>query len=82
MSSIGTKLAQKAGTAIIPIALKTDAWNNGRWLKDFGTITPQKKVYFAFGPPIPPKEENKQQTTTRFIAQKLQDWQPEGGEEI
>ncbi len=77
MSSIGSKLAQKAEAVIIPVALKTDAWNNGRWIKDFGAINPQKKVRFAFGPPILPQEENKQETITRFIAQKLCDWQAE-----
>ncbi len=82
MSSIGTKLAQKAGTAIIPVALKTDAWNNGKWLKDFGTISPRKKARFAFGAPIPPGEENRQETTIRFISKKLQAWQQQeaGGE--
>ncbi len=78
MSSIGSKLAQKADAAIIPVALKTDAWTNGRWMKDFGAIKPQKKVRFAFGPPIMPQEENRQEATTRFIAQKLRNWQAEG----
>ena len=51
-NSIGVKLAQKADVPIIPIALITDAWENGRYLKDFGRINPAKKVFVAFGPPL------------------------------
>jgi 1-acyl-sn-glycerol-3-phosphate acyltransferase len=51
-NTIGEKLAKKANVPIIPIALKTDAWNNGNLLKDFGRIDPAKKVYFHFGEPL------------------------------
>jgi len=51
-NSIGVKLAKKAGVPVIPIALVTDAWQNGRLLKDFGIIDPSKKVSFYFGKPL------------------------------
>ena len=51
-NTIGIKLAKKAGTPVIPIALKTYAWGNGKHLKDFGRIDPSKKVCFAFGEPL------------------------------
>ncbi len=82
MSTIGSKLAQKAEAEIIPIALKTDAWKNGTWIKDFGKIDPAKQVHFAFGTPIPVEEEKKQEMTANFIAMKLQEWQQEPEEEL
>ncbi len=51
-NSIGAKLAARAGVPIVPVAVKTDAWGNGRWLKDFGRIDPTKRVYIGFGKPI------------------------------
>ncbi len=78
MSTIGTKLAQKAKADIIPIALKTDAWENGAWIKDLGRINTDQKARFAFGPPIAAEEDNKQEKVVRFITEKLQLWQTEG----
>jgi 1-acyl-sn-glycerol-3-phosphate acyltransferase len=51
-SSIGVKLAQKSGVRILPIALKTDFWGNGKWLKDFGPLNRKEKVCISFGEPI------------------------------
>ena len=51
-NTIGIKLAKKAGVPVIPIALKTYAWGNGKHLKDFGRIDPSQKVWFAFGEPL------------------------------
>ncbi len=48
-NTIGTKLAKRAGVPVIPVALKTDAWGNGRFIKDFGPIAPAKTVHLAFG---------------------------------
>lgn len=75
-NTIGIKLARKADVPVIPIALKTDAWDNGRFLKDFGKIDPAKKVYFAFGRPFRIKgrgdEEHKE--VLEFISGKLKEW--------
>jgi len=51
-STIGVKLARKAGVPLIPLALRTDAWQNGKIAKDFGRIVPARKVFFAFGEPL------------------------------
>jgi 1-acyl-sn-glycerol-3-phosphate acyltransferase len=51
-NTIGIKLARKAAVPVIPIALQTYAWGNGKHLKDFGRIDPSKKVCFAFGEPL------------------------------
>ncbi len=82
-NSIGIKLAKKAGVPVVPIALKTDAWGNGKYLKDYGRIVPSKRVYFAFGKPLTIKdrgaEEHKE--TTRFIRGKLKEWEASDGTE-
>lgn len=51
-NSIGTKLASRNSVPVVPIALRTDAWGNGKRLKDFGRIDPGKTVHFEFGQPI------------------------------
>lgn len=48
-NSMGIKLARKAKVKILPVALKTDFWGNGKWIKDFGPIEPSKPIHFAFG---------------------------------
>jgi 1-acyl-sn-glycerol-3-phosphate acyltransferase len=75
-NTIGIKLAKKAGVPIVPIALKTDAWNNGTYLKDFGRIDPRKKVYFAFGDPLWIKDRGNEehQRIIEFITGKLREW--------
>jgi len=37
---------------VVPIALKTDAWGNGTWVKDYGKVDPAIKAYFEFGKPL------------------------------
>lgn len=75
-NSIGVKLAKKAGVPVIPIALKTDAWGNGKYLKDFGRIDPAKTVHFAFGRPLRVKDRGNEehQAIIRFITEKLKEW--------
>ncbi|MBU1039341.1 1-acyl-sn-glycerol-3-phosphate acyltransferase [Patescibacteria group bacterium] len=51
-NSIAVKIATANNVPIIPIALKTDFWANGKRLKDFGKINPNKKIHIAFGQPI------------------------------
>ncbi len=76
-NSLGVKLAAKAGVQVIPFALKTDFWKNGRFVKDLGPLDPaNKEVYFAFGKPMDikggGKEENKMIVT--FIQDHLETW--------
>ena len=76
-NSVGVKLARRTKVPIIPVALKTDFWGNGRFLKDLGPIDRRKKVYFRFGEPITVngngKEENQQ--IIDFIQRHLAEWQ-------
>ncbi|MEO5356358.1 MAG: 1-acyl-sn-glycerol-3-phosphate acyltransferase [Nitrospirae bacterium YQR-1] len=75
-NTIGVKLAQRANVPVIPVALKTDAWGSGKYLKDYGKIDPDKKAYFAFGEPmvIRGKGAEEHKAVTDFIAGKLFLW--------
>ncbi len=76
-NSIGIKLALRAGVPVLPLALKTDAWTNGKWIKDLGKIQPATDVHFAFGPPltIEGKGKEEHQKVIEFISAKLNGWQ-------
>ncbi|MFW2367327.1 MAG: lysophospholipid acyltransferase family protein [Desulforhopalus sp.] len=76
MSSIGVKLAKKAGVPIVPLALKTDCWQNGRKFKDFGKLDVSKTAYFEFGEPffVISKGADEQAQINEFIAAKLKQW--------
>ena len=75
-NSIGIKLAQKAGVPVIPLALLTDAWKNGKYIKEFGKIDPGKKVRFSFGNPIRVfgRGNEAHQAVIDYICSKLSDW--------
>ncbi|MBW2182119.1 MAG: 1-acyl-sn-glycerol-3-phosphate acyltransferase [Deltaproteobacteria bacterium] len=75
-SSIGIKLAQRADVPVVPLALLSDAWGNGKHLKDFGRIDVSKKVYFAFGEPMWVQSRGKEehQAIVQFINRKLEAW--------
>lgn len=75
-NTIGVKLARKANVPVIPIALKTDAWGNGKIVKDFGKIQPKKAVRFAFGDPIHIQDNGREahEKIIAFIEKKLKSW--------
>jgi len=74
--SIGVKLAGKANVPVVPVALYTAAWSNGKYLKDFGKIRPDLSVKFAFGSPlyIQNRGNEEHQAIIEFIQQKLSGW--------
>jgi 1-acyl-sn-glycerol-3-phosphate acyltransferase len=77
MSSIGVKLAKKAGVPVVPIALKTDCWQNGRWIKDCGQLDTARTAHFAFGRTIDKivgKGDEEQEAVNAFIVEQLQMW--------
>jgi len=51
-NSLGIKLAKRAGVSVIPIALKTDFWENGKLLSTIGNIYPNRTVHIEFGAPV------------------------------
>ena len=81
-NSIGAKLAGRAGVPLIPLALRTDAWGNGRWLKDFGVVDPRRPVRFRFGAPLAPDRRGAaaHRQTVAFIQQALEEWYGEAGQ--
>lgn len=75
-NSLGTKLAKNAGVPVIPVAMKTDAWGNGRRLKDFGPIRPSLPVHISFGEPIVIEGNGKaeHEAVISFIERHLKEW--------
>lgn len=75
-NSIGIKLALRAKVPVVPVALVTNAWGNGKWVKDLGPISPDKTVRFAFGPPIQVTDRGteQQQQVVDFIQKQLGEW--------
>jgi 1-acyl-sn-glycerol-3-phosphate acyltransferase len=75
-NSLGVKLASRAGVPVVPVALKTDAWGIGRYIKEFGPIDPVKKVHFAFGEPmrVEGRGAAEHEKVISFIREKLEEW--------
>jgi len=75
-NSLGVKLAKSAGVKVIPIAIKTDFWGNGKIIKDFGPIRRKRKIYISVDAPIEisgnGKKENDQ--IIDFISNKISEW--------
>lgn len=76
-SSIGVKLARRAGVPVVPLALKTDFQKLGRVIKDIGRADRGKPVRFKFAPPLLPGDNPKavHETCVRFIATTVGEWQ-------
>ena len=75
-NTIGVKLAKKAGVPVLPVALKTDAWGNGKLIKDFGKIDINKTIYFKFFEPMEVEGNGKEthQKIIDLIQQSLSEW--------
>jgi len=75
-NSLGVKLAKKAGVKVVPLALKTDYWGNGKLIKEIGPIDYHKPIYIKFGEPFEVtgsgKDEN--QKIIDFIQSSLEEW--------
>ncbi len=75
-NSLGIKLAKEAGVPVIPVAIKTDFWRNGKIIKDIGPIRRKEPVCMTFGEPITitgnGKAEHKQ--VIEFISKKINEF--------
>jgi len=75
-NSLGIKLAKKAGVRVIPVALKTDFWGQGKLIKELGPLDSRKIIHFRFGESFPVtgtgKAEN--QRIIDFIQSSLAEW--------
>lgn len=83
-NTIGVKLALRGQVPVVPIALVTDAWGIGKWLKDLGPIDPEKQIRIAFGRPIMTQGRGDQQhqEVIDFIATTLSEWRGETGSDV
>ncbi len=75
-NTLGIKLALRGGVPVLPVALKSDAWGNGKLVKDFGRIDPAKEVHFAFGPamPVTGRGADQHKAVVAFIQAHLRAW--------
>lgn len=75
-NSLGVKLAKKADVDVVPVAILTDFWGNGKWIKELGPLDSNKPVHIKFGEPFRisgnGKEEN--QKIIEFIQSSLDEW--------
>ena len=75
-NTIGIKLAKRAGVPVVPLALLTDAWAQGKHIKDFGPIRHGQAIHFHFHPPMDIHDQGKEEHRyiCEFIEQKLKEW--------
>ena len=75
-NSLGVKLAKKAAVKVVPVALKTDYWGNGKIIKELGPIDISKQIYFKFGEPfaVTGKGRDDNQKIIDFIQKSLAEW--------
>ena len=75
-NSLGSKLAERAGVPLVPLAVKTDFLQNGKWIKDFGIVDPNKPIRFACGPVLPPElgARKSHELSIAFIEGKIKEW--------
>lgn len=75
-NSLGVKLAKKAGVNVVPIALKTDFWGQGKIIKELGPLDSSKTIHFRFGESFPVSGSGKaeNQRIIDFIEESLREW--------
>lgn len=75
-NSLGVKLAKKAGVKVVPLALKTDFWGNGKIIKELGTINRHLPIHINFGDPfeITGNGREEHQNIIEFIQRALKEW--------
>lgn len=75
-NSLGVKLAKRNNVPVIPIALISDAWGNGKLIKDIGKVDPKKVVHISFGEPlnISGSGSEEHQKVIDFICSKFFEW--------
>jgi len=76
-SNIGCTLARRNELPVIPVALKTDFWRQGKWIKHFGVLDQTRTIHFEFGAPLKITGAGRQEhnKTISFIQDHLSQWQ-------
>jgi 1-acyl-sn-glycerol-3-phosphate acyltransferase len=75
-NTLGIKLARRANAPVIAVAIRSDAWGNGKVIKDLGKIDPSKTVHLSFGRPlwIKGRGDEEHGDVLDFINQRLKEW--------
>lgn len=76
-NTIGVKLAKKAGVEVVPVAIKTDFWGNGKWVKELGPLDSKQPIHIKFGEPmkITGNGREEHQRIVDFITNSLNEWE-------
>lgn len=75
-NTLGIKLAKAAGVEVIPVAIKTDFWQNGTVIKDMGPVARNKPIHMVFDEPFSIKGNGKEEhkNVIDFIQTNLANW--------
>ena len=75
-NSLGIKLAGRAGVQALPVAIKTDFWQPGRLLKDFGPLDRKQEIHIEFGEALDIEGNGRaqHQAVVEFIRTRLVAW--------
>lgn len=75
-NSLGVKLARRAGVPVVPVAVRTDFWTNGKLVKDLGPLVRSRPVHFRFGAPlrVTGGGKDEHQAVVDFICDSLREW--------
>lgn len=75
-NSLATKLAERAGVPLVPVAVRTDFQSPGHVVKDFGRVHRDLPVHFEFGAPRRVDGDAKQvhRDVVAFITERLRNW--------
>jgi 1-acyl-sn-glycerol-3-phosphate acyltransferase len=75
-NTIGIKLAREAGVPVVPVAVRSDAWGIGKFIKEFGKVDVSRPVRFAFGQPlmVEGRGNTTHQEVIRYISEHLEAW--------
>lgn len=79
-NSLGVKLAKKNNVKVVPIAIKTDFWENGRFMKDLGPIYRNRPIHIAIGEEMSIEGNGKEEhhAIVDFIGDKIKQWENMG----
>jgi 1-acyl-sn-glycerol-3-phosphate acyltransferase len=75
-NSLGVKLAKKNNVPVIPVAIYSEAWGNGKFIKEVGKIDTSREIRVCFGEPMMIKGNGAEehQAVIDFIAGKFKEW--------
>jgi len=78
-NTLGVKLAARNSVSVVPLALVTDAWPNGKIFKDVAKLRTENTVHFAFGAPLNARGKGAEahSRVVEFIRSKLLEWNRE-----